>query len=324
MTAANSLREVISGGAYDGVLLDQYGVLHNGESAFPVALDAVRRLSASGVKVMILSNTSRRCNQTLDKLEAMGVHRSLITGAVTSGELMHGYLSSDVKSETSVLHLNWGPQRESIDIGGYPIRVAPCTFDIDGYFFPCPRKIELVLCHGVDGISMRDGSVSEVPYSVIERYLHILAREQPSIPFVCANPDLVTVAGSELRTMPGSLAETFAQAGGTSVTLLGKPHEVAYKSAIAALEGCGASKYLAIGDSLAHDILGAHAAGIDSLYIAGGIDAKHFGLDPSQVFDPTIYENWTYLPQTLHVLIRQTVPTLQNAAPTFVMPFLKW
>ncbi len=41
------------------------------------------------------------------------------------------------------------------------------------------------------------------------------------------------------------------------------------------------SQVLAIGDSLEHDIAGAAAAGIDSLFIAGGIHATELGVGSS-------------------------------------------
>jgi ribonucleotide monophosphatase NagD (HAD superfamily) len=43
-----------------GILLDQFGVLHDGKNAYPTAIDAVRKLSEAGRKVVILSNSARR------------------------------------------------------------------------------------------------------------------------------------------------------------------------------------------------------------------------------------------------------------------------
>ena len=43
-----------------GILLDQFGVLHDGKTAYPSAIQAVQKLSQSGRKIVILSNSSRR------------------------------------------------------------------------------------------------------------------------------------------------------------------------------------------------------------------------------------------------------------------------
>jgi ribonucleotide monophosphatase NagD (HAD superfamily) len=43
----------------------------------------------------------------------------------------------------------------------------------------------------------------------------------------------------------------------------------------------GAGRYLMVGDSLEHDIAGAHTAGWDSLLIEGGLYADAFAADPN-------------------------------------------
>lgn len=67
--------------------------------------------------------------------------------------------------------------------------------------------------------------------------------------------------------MPGSLGKYYASHGG-EVCIMGKPDAVIYTAAMADL-GCQPSELLAIGDSMEHDIGGAHAAGIASLFVAG-------------------------------------------------------
>ena len=46
--------------SYDSLLLDQFGVLHDGRVAYPAALDAVRRLAEAGKRLVILSNSGVR------------------------------------------------------------------------------------------------------------------------------------------------------------------------------------------------------------------------------------------------------------------------
>jgi hypothetical protein len=42
-----------------GVLLDQFGVLHDGRMAYPGAVEAVERLHSQGMQLLIISNSSR-------------------------------------------------------------------------------------------------------------------------------------------------------------------------------------------------------------------------------------------------------------------------
>jgi ribonucleotide monophosphatase NagD (HAD superfamily) len=92
-----------------------------------------------------------------------------------------------------------------------------------------------------------------------------------------ANPDVVTVHASELRTMPGTLARWYAEEGG-QVLLMGKPADIIYKAALSMLGDLAPGSVLAIGDSMEHDIAGARAAGVDALFVGGGIHAQALGI----------------------------------------------
>lgn len=46
-------------GHYKGILLDQFGVLHDGQTAYPAAVPAVKWLHEQGMKILILSNSSK-------------------------------------------------------------------------------------------------------------------------------------------------------------------------------------------------------------------------------------------------------------------------
>ena len=49
-----SLEDIVD--RFDGVLIDQFGVLHDGRAAFPGARDCLERLAARGVPVVAFSN----------------------------------------------------------------------------------------------------------------------------------------------------------------------------------------------------------------------------------------------------------------------------
>lgn len=68
------------------------------------------------------------------------------------------------------------------------------------------------------------------------------------------------------------------------MTQFGKPNPQHF---ISCLHNLGISTEISmsgvahVGDSLEHDILGANAAGIDSIFVIGGIHAKNLGLEPT-------------------------------------------
>ncbi|CAM9985633.1 unnamed protein product, partial [Hapterophycus canaliculatus] len=65
-----------------------------------------------------------------------------------------------------------------------------------------------------------------------------------------------------------------------------------------------------VGDSLAHDIVGASAAGVDSVFIAGGICGEELGIDPKA-------ETSTFKlsPEALDSVFER-----ENITPTWTMP----
>ncbi|KAK1862426.1 hypothetical protein I4F81_005000 [Pyropia yezoensis] len=80
--------------------------------------------------------------------------------------------------------------------------------------------------------------------------------------------------------MPGALAAAYETAGGP-VVRLGKPAPPPYTAALATLARLGVTdprRVLAVGDSVGHDVRGAADAGVDSLWVGGGIHAERVGL----------------------------------------------
>ena len=77
-----------------------------------------------------------------------------------------------------------------------------------------------------------------------------------------------------------------------------------------AMTGTDASDCIAVGDSLHHDIKGANAAGIKSVFITGGIHATELGLHKyGEVAD---------------LLSVQSLATKYNALPSYVLPGFTW
>ena len=76
------------------------------------------------------------------------------------------------------------------------------------------------------------------------------------------------------------LAARYRALGG-DVREVGKPHALVYEAALAALREAGvsdASRVLAVGDSMHHDVAGARAAGVDSALVCAGVHAAELGL----------------------------------------------
>ena len=96
-------------------------------------------------------------------------------------------------------------------------------------------------------------------------------------PALCANPDSRVLFGSMNVMGVGTLARRYRDFGGV-VHYIGKPHKPIYNWCFALLQerDIYPAQTVMIGDSMTHDILGGHSAGIDTCLVKGGLHAPHF------------------------------------------------
>lgn len=235
---------------------------------------------------------------------------------ITSGELARTLLRSSAPPvpTANVLHTNWSG-RGSIDAADNALSPT-----LPSAAAATSTSFSAIVAHGTEGITLSDGTVEALPFPDLRDI--VAAAASPDTPMLCVNPDIVTVDGGVgLRPMPGALASAFEEAGG-NVLRVGKPGALAYEAALAAFAEAGVSKdeVVCIGDSVAHDIAGAHGQGLASLFIAGGIDAQRFGLDSRAGEAPT--GEWEMEWQAWEALVRSDAPGLQR--PSFVLDYFKW
>lgn len=78
-----------------------------------------------------------------------------------------------------------------------------------------PADADFILAHGTEAIGQPDGAEpQDASMQYINTLLQSCAEQQVPPPMVVANPDVVTVSGSDLIPMPGTLAEYYAGLGG--------------------------------------------------------------------------------------------------------------
>lgn len=91
---------------YDALLLDQFGVLHDGKAPLPGAIDCFDRLAAAGKQLIVLSNTSRRRSFALKKLPSLGFDAEQLAGFICSGEEAWQHMSAEWKGKRA-LWFSW-------------------------------------------------------------------------------------------------------------------------------------------------------------------------------------------------------------------------
>lgn len=249
-----SLFEIASD--YDAIVLDQWGVLHDGATPYPHAIATLERLSSSGIKFAVLSNSGKRSEPNAKRIQSVGFSSHLFEHIMSSGEALWRDVQSKQITETCF----------------HPIERTP------GDAQKWAQDLDITLC-GLDQadaillMGLPDGA------DLLAYTATLDAARAKRLPVYCSNPDFQSPRpGGGLVTSPGALAFTYAQRGGT-IALYGKPYEPIFRSLETAL---GTSRLLMVGDSLDHDVKGAAGVGWDSLLIMGGLYAKDFGAGDAQ------------------------------------------
>lgn len=241
---------------YDGLILDLWGVLHDGMRPYAGAVDCLRQLKAAGKRTVILSNAPRRAAVTASRMAEIGISRDLYDGLLTSGEATWRALAAD-KTTRSCLFIG-----STADRAIFTGLDATPTDD--------PAAADFVLVTGIDG---REAELPD--------YEPLLAGAAVrKLPLICANPDLVVIYDGRPMVCAGALAARYAELGGGAITYYGKPHGAVYETCIGLLGGMARRRILAVGDSLHTDIAGARAAGVDALLVTGGIHRTALGAPP--------------------------------------------
>ena len=257
-------------GRYDAVLCDIWGVLHNGVASFPPAAEALSSFRAQGGAVVLITNAPRPSPPVQRQVLKLGVPPEAFDAVVSSGDVTIGLMERERGDR--VLHI--GPERDL------------SLFDAAAAAGVRPRRVALeeaqyALCTGL----RRDETESPEDY---ESELRAMAAR--AMPMICANPDIVIHRGDSLIYCAGALARRYEELGG-KVIYAGKPHAPIYERALMLAERAhgapiGKRRVLAIGDGMTTDIAGAARAGLDALFVTGGIHRSLHGETPGAPADP--------------------------------------
>ena len=253
LALSNSFSALAS--AYDVVLCDVWGVVHNGLAAWPEACDALARFRRRGGTVVLISNAPRPGDRLVPQLDALKVPRDAYDGIVSSGDVTRREIAT--RAGEPVFHL--GPSRDH-----------PLFDDLDAPRVG-PEEAHYVVCSGL----FDDEAETPADYRDLLKNFGLRA-----VPMICANPDVVVERGDRLVYCAGAIADLYGELGG-EVLYAGKPHRPIYDQALAKAAARSGktplARVLAIGDSVRTDLKGATALGIECLFVTSGIHAEELG-----------------------------------------------
>lgn len=237
--------------AFDAVLVDQYGVLHDGRTAYPGAADALARLTALGKPVIVLTNSGKRAAPNMERLGRLGIPRASYATLASSGEvtwqgLRTGAFGPPFEAGGRVCVIG----RSGEDYGLDDLGLTPVAE---------PAAADFLVIAG-----------SDCPATSLDRYNDRLAPAAARhVPALCANPDLQMLTPGGLQPAPGAIARLYEDLGGR-VVFVGKPYPAIYARALTAA-GSWVKRVLCIGDSLEHDVAGGAEAGFSTALVRTGV-----------------------------------------------------
>ncbi len=281
--------------SYNAFIIDQWGVLHNGEKVYEGVIDCLKELKARNKFIIILSNSGKRADENKERLKKLGIGPSLYDIIVTSGETTRQGL-------------------EKQDDGVFSNIGEKC--------FLMSRGGDTSIVDGLDNIKVVDDmkeadflliSGTDAPEKTLVDYYEPLLREavRRRLKAICANPDSRILIGNNQAFGPGMIARRYEDFGGV-VHYLGKPHQPIYQHCVRLMQEkeIYPGQTVMIGDTMAHDIIGAASMNIDTCLVKNGL---HYG---SFKGCNSLYE----VDRALNILVLQH----HNVRPTFLVDKLKW
>lgn len=279
--------------SYMGFIIDQWGVLHDGEDLFPGAVDCLKELKERKKTIIILSNSEGNAEENKAKLKKMGLGPSLYNCIITP---------------TEVIQDGFKNRKEGL-FAGLGDRV---------YVFGRRGQEEILKDTGVEVVDDIDQANSvlilgmDYPRKMMQDYDPLIRKAiQKRLKAFCLNPDSLAMIGTGLLTGPLLLARRYEDSGGI-VNYVGKPHKMIFNHCIQYLQkkDIYPAQTVMLGDTMAHDVIGAHAAGIDTCLFRSGLHAANFAHCKT--------------PKEVNNALKNLIAVYNNVMPTYLASELTW
>jgi glycerol 3-phosphatase-2 len=239
---------------FDGVVCDLDGVIYRGTEAVPHAVQSLTRVLSSGVAVVYATNNaSRSPAEVAAHLESLGLPGPG-SRVVTSAQAGAGYLAEQCLPGARVLAIG-GPgvslalqEKGLVAVSAHPALGHAALSDV---------PLAAVLQGWGADVTWAD--LAEAAYAVKAGAL-----------WVATNMDSTLPTNKGIAPGNGALVGAVRQAVQMDPVVVGKPYTPLYELSVSVL-GTSIERTLAIGDRLDTDIRGANAAGIESLFVFGGV-----------------------------------------------------
>lgn len=234
---------------FDAIVLDQWGVLHDGTAPYPGAIKALGTLKN---RLAVLSNSGKRAAPNAARIAEMGFPQGMFEVVMTSGEALWQDVATGRVAHRALCPITRDPCDAEAWAEGLDVTLTQVTAAADAILLM--------------GLPDHDARAATNTLAVARSH---------SIPVLCTNPDRASPrAGGATVISPGALAHAYAEDGG-QVQFYGKPHAPVFAAVATALD-VAPERVLMVGDSLEHDIVGGYSVGWSTTFIRGGLHANAF------------------------------------------------
>lgn len=321
--------------------LSARGVMHDGTRPYEGVLEVVQQLKEQGKELIILSNSSKRQDNSIKMLHKLGFHPTHdFSQIITSGEVTYHLLSGTLPENSLLAPPNPWDVLESIFLKVEEKKYVFCFGSGDGdeeYLESCGwtlstmEQADLIVARGT--FTIKDGTTvvhkkhdgEDVYLQAYHDQLDTAAKR--NIPMIVANPDKIR-PDADRSPMPGTIGNDYEEKlmklgtvpdPSRIVKYIGKPFSDVYEIA---LRGKDISRVCMVGDALETDVTGGSAIGIDTIWVVNdGIhnaDIERLGNGSLQAGCLAVLSNFnTKMSEKSYAKGRQLTPSL-------VLPHFRW
>lgn len=244
---------------YDAFFCDLWGCYHNGIEPYQAAVEACLAFRRKGGHVILLTNAPRPSQYVQEFLDRIGAPRESYDAITSSG-------------------------------GACQAAIAAGEFGQSIHYIGPERDVQMLTDIGFDPSPVESADAVLITGFCDDRYQHpddyapqITEWKKRELPLLCANPDIIVDRGDERLWCAGAVAERYGEAGG-KVVYFGKPYAPIYERCFTMLEEIAGARIpqeriLVAGDGIATDVAGGRVAGLDTLFVTGGLAAGDLGPD---------------------------------------------
>lgn len=221
------------------LLIDLDGVVYKGTTPIPGAIEFLQQITASGRKVIALTNNARASSEAVaEKLHNMGLHLPP-SSILTSAQVLADWLG---KQSTQ-----------------------PRVF-----FAAADALKQAVLAAGAIESDEPDWVVASIDESMTVRTLNqAVAHLARGAHLLASNPDLSIPTAEGQAAETGAVTAYLEAASGQRAYAFGKPEPLMFELALQKA-GCRADEAVVIGDTFSTDILGANKVNLRSIWVESG------------------------------------------------------